>query len=515
MRLSTCPCFTLRRAPADAPSAGAALLMRAGYWLPSRGETPLGAAWRRRLRAYLSRALALTPSAWAQQPCSDAPLAPDHGPGTPRLAAVWQWARTFLTTPKRVPTRLAWIWPRPAGPLWGLYTWQWDAAAAPPLPDWQAPSLVEVPLGPGWSGKAWLWPTPQGEEGFTRRAADGAMWARVAATAGTAAPRAEPVPPEPRPETVPTPNAATVDAVAQQLGVSPDQVLKTLFWTARVPGPNGWTTRLVAALVPGHRRLSPWALAAALQAVALRPATDEEIRRVGAVPGYASPVGLDPRQVWVVLDAAAAGRGPWIMGANRPEMHLRFVWPERDFAVSQVTALSLAPERGQAARLVAWSGRVPTAWLRAAGVRLSDPAHTSRLDLFWLEVDVGSWAEALAEAHHDERGLRWPRAIAPADVHVVRLRPRRAGAEAAAVDALADEVVRRLHQAGWEVVDDDRDASPGVKFTDADLMGLPWRVVVSARHISTRHVEVRSRRAANSQLWPLEELPARLAEAAG
>ncbi len=497
MRLSTCPCFTLRREP-PAATPGAALLMRAGYWLPQGGETPLGAALRRRLRAYLAESLGLAPGAWAQQPPTDEPLAPAHGPGTARLAAVWQWARVFLTSPRRWPITLAWVWPRDRGPLWGVY--RWARAAEPwPRPDWGLPTAAEIPLGPGWEGVAWTTtPAPPGSSADEARA-----------TAAVPAPRAEPFPPEPRPQVVPTPAAATVEAVARHLGVTPAAVLKTLFWVARVPDAAGWAERLVAALVPGDRRLSPWALAAALGTVALRPATEDEVRAVGAVPGFASPVGLDPARVTVVLDAAAAGRGPWIMGANRPDAHLRFVWPGRDFPVQQVAPLTGTHDP---AGWLAWAGRVPAAWLAAEGVPSLPRSDAAAVGLTWLEVDAAAWAAALAAVHRDEHGLVWPDALAPLQVHVVRLRPRR---EAAAVDALADEVVQRLTAAGWAVLDDDRDASPGVKFTDADLMGLPWRVVVSARHRAARQVEVRARRGGEAALWPVEELPARLAEARG
>ncbi len=490
MRLSTCPCFTLRRAPAQAATPGAAWLMRAGYWLPQGGETPLGAALRYRVRDHVAQALALPPDAWVAAPpdAARAPWWPAAGPGNPRLEAVLAWGRAFLTSPRRVPITLAWAWRAAAGPIWGVYRWTWEPVAEPRVPLW-VPSAREVPLGPGWSGARWHLPA-------TAAAEDAAL-------PPPPVPRGPAPPSVPPPQPVATPNAASVDAVAAQLGIPPAAVLKTLFWMARLPGPRGWTERLVAALLPGDRRLDPWRLAAALQAWHVRPATEDEVRAVGAVPGFASPVGLEARAVTVVLDADAADRGPWVMGANRTGYHLRGVWPTQHFAVDRVARLAAAP--ASATPPMAWAGQVPPAWVQAAGVRVDTPQGRRTPHLAWWEADARAWLAALAAAHADEQGLAWPPDLAPFGVHLVRLRPRRAAA-AAALDAWADEVAARLRRAGWRVLDDDRDLSPGVKFTDADLMGAPWRVVVSARGLEARQVEVKARTARQARWVTLDAL---------
>ncbi len=508
IRLRSCPCFTLRQIPPAAPSLGAALLMRAGYWLPAGGETPLGAALRQRLRAHWTHAWGLDASAWAVQPPSPEPLAPRFGPGSQRLRRVLAWGRAWLTSPKCLPRTLAWEWPAERGPYWGVYRWAWHPEPWPALA-WGR-GMEEVPWGPGWDGMAYLARTERGPEGLL----PGPRWAREGSLdAPAAAQVARPPADAPQPERIATPGARTIAALADDLDLPPERILKTLFWVARVPTAHGWEERPVAALLPGDRRLNPWALAVALQASDLRAATDAEMRAWGAEPGFASPVGLDSADLWVVLDAHAAGRGPWIMGANQPDAHLRQVWPGRDFPVHQVAALSAAEDAAAAAHLVAWRGRVPETWLVASGVQVDTAQGRRAPALQWAEVDAAAWAVALAEAHHDAHGLVWPLAWAPAQVHLVLLRPRRAGAQEAALDALADEVAHRLETAGQTVWLDDRDLSPGVKFTDADLMGLPWRVVVSPRHLAAHTVEIKRRGQEASALWPVEELPTRMAQA--
>ncbi len=485
MRLSRCPCFTLRRPPAGVSDPATALLIRAGYWEPDASETPLGAALRRGLRRHLSRTLGVEPDLWARQPPDAGPLLPAHGPGNPRLAAALAWAQRHVRGAKHLPRTLAWVWPAAWAPRWGFYAWQWQPQPWP-RPSFALPQVAEIPWGPGPHDVAWQVPSAENRAPWPPR------W--VPPTPNPALPYP---PADPKPQLVATPAAATVEAVARQLGLEVQQVLKTLFWKARVPGPRGWQMQPVAALVPGERRLSPWRLALALGAWGVEPADAAEVRAWGAVPGFASPMGLDPNRVRVVLDSAALGRGPWVMGANRADAHVRPVWPGRDFPVHVLAPLSdPASAPGEA---LAWAGVVPQAWVLAAQVQIETPQGRRAPALSWLEVDAAAWMRALAWFHHDEHGLVWPPEVAPWDVYLARLTPRRPRGAVQAVEALAQAVLARLQRAGWRVLDDDREASPGVKLTDADLVGLPWRVVVSARGAARGLVEVRQR--ATGRVW--------------
>ncbi len=157
MRLSRCPCFTWRRPPAGVSDPATALLIRAGYWEPDAGETPLGAALRRRLRGHWSRTMGVESHLWTRQPPETGPLLPAHGPGNPRLAAALAWAQRHVRGAKHLPRTLAWVWPAAWAPRWGLYAWQWQPRPWP-RPPFALPQVDEIPWGPGPHDVAWQVP---------------------------------------------------------------------------------------------------------------------------------------------------------------------------------------------------------------------------------------------------------------------------------------------------------------------------------------------------------------------
>jgi prolyl-tRNA synthetase len=313
---------------------------------------------------------------------------------------------------------------------------------------------------------------------------------REFASVVTAIPQEDPLPLE----EVATPDAKTIAAVADYLGVDTSRTVKAVFYDA-----GG---QFVFVVIRGDLEVNEAKLQSVLDTAAIRAATDGEIRASGAVPGYASPVGLE--DVTVVADLSAQSPN-LVAGANREGYHLRNVNLGRDFQPTVVADIAMAeagapcPECG-------------TPLEERRGIEVGNIfklgyKYSSALDAHFLDengqeqliimgsygIGVGRLLAAVAEHHHDERGLMWPASIAPFDAHIVVI-----GASDEVRDAAAD-LVRRLESEGLDVLVDDREDSAGVKFNDADLLGIPWRITVSARAIKAGGFEVKHRSADASE----------------
>jgi prolyl-tRNA synthetase len=300
------------------------------------------------------------------------------------------------------------------------------------------------------------------------------------------------------PEAVETPGVTTCEALAAFLGLDVAATSKAMPVT-REDG------SVVLALVRGDERLEPAKLEAALGA-AVRPSTEEEIRvAFAAEPGSLGPVGF---QGEIIVDEALA-EGQFVAGANRTGWHLRGVELGRDYE-GRVADVRL-PTEGD--RCVVCGGAlmfqtaIEVGHIFKLGTRYSVPLEATFLDEDGLEKPVlmGSYGIGLArvmaatvEQRFDDAGIRWPRSLAPYDVHVIALPGAGDHAEAAA-DALA--------AAGAAVLLDDRDLRAGEKFADADLMGIPLRVTVGKRTLEDGMVDVRTRDESADRRVELSALP--------
>lgn len=308
-------------------------------------------------------------------------------------------------------------------------------------------------------------------------------------------------------EKVATPGTDTIESLAAFLGIPRERTAKVVFFAE--PGREV----VVMALVRGDMEVSEKKLARAIGTSTLRPAEAAAIRAVGAEPGYASPVGLDAADLVVVVDDLVASSANLVSGANQTGFHLRNVNYERDYRADQVTDIAAVfpgapcPECGAPLRLAPC---LEVASLHAFGTTLAEP-----LGLTYQEQDgrvrppftgsygigVGRLLAVLAETHYDERGLRLPVVVAPYAVHLVAL----AGGEAAIV-AQADELYARLREADIEVLYDDREASGGVKFNDADLIGCPIRLTLGQRSLEAGGVELKRRHRDEKSIVGLEDV---------
>ena len=309
-------------------------------------------------------------------------------------------------------------------------------------------------------------------------------------------------------EKVATPGTKTIADLAAFLGVPKAQTAKAVFMMATITDGQADVERLIFAVVRGDMELNETKLANAVAAKSLRPATDEEIRAIGAVPGYASPIGL--RGARVLVDDAVTSSPNLVAGANEEGYHLRHVNYGRDFQADLVTDLAAAqagdgcPRCGtplQQARGVEMGNifKLGTRYSAAMGATFLDQDGQSRPVIMGsYGIGVGRLLACIAEAHRDDYGLIWPISVAPFQVHLVALR---GGFE------MAETLYTQLQAAGLEVLFDDRDESPGVKFNDADLIGVPIRLTVSKRALEQGGVEFKLRHEQARALIPLADLP--------
>ena len=310
-------------------------------------------------------------------------------------------------------------------------------------------------------------------------------------------------------EEVATPGAATIADLAAFLGVSPEETAKATFFVDR-------EDRLITAIVRGDMDVNETKLANAAKAADLRPARTEEIEATGMVPGYASPIGA--RNTFVVVDTQVARSSNLVAGANRHGFHLRNVNVPRDYTPDLVVDLSSAREGDGCptcgAPVILRNGievgnifKLGTKYTTALGAEyLGEDGGRHPIVMGSYGIGVGRALACVVEAHHDAKGIAWPAEVAPYAAHLVSL--------GTAKDPHIAEVAAGLHDlaidAGNEILWDDRDESPGVKFTDAELLGMPVILTVSPRSLAAGGVEVTVRATGERTIEPLADVESRL-----
>jgi prolyl-tRNA synthetase len=322
-------------------------------------------------------------------------------------------------------------------------------------------------------------------------------------------PRADPPAEEPlQREEVATPGTTTIATLAAFLGIAEARTAKAAFFMTG----DG---RLVTAIVRGDHEVNETKLANAVGATTgLRPATVEEIKAAGMEPGYGSPIGA--HDTVVVVDELVARSPNLVAGANREGFHFRNVNVGRDFKADVVADITNAqegdpcPTCGSPVYLrngieVGNIFKLGTKFTDAAGaVYLGEDGREHPIVMGSYGIGVGRNVACIVEAHHDDKGIIWPAEVAPYAAHLVSIGATR--------DANVAEVADRLHElsvdAGREILYDDRDESPGVKFTDAELLGMPWILTVSPRSLAAGGVEVTERATGERATRPIADVEA-------
>jgi prolyl-tRNA synthetase len=315
-------------------------------------------------------------------------------------------------------------------------------------------------------------------------------------------------------EKVATPNCKSIEDLSNFLAIPKAKTAKAVFMIATIQAAQKAEEKFVFAVIRGDMEINETKLAHAVGARELRPATEVEIRAVGAEPGYASPVGLNG--VLVVADDLVTVSPNLAAGANEGGYHLLNTNCGRDWQAEIVTDLAAARE-GDACihchtplRLVRG---VEIGNIFQLGTHFSESLGAVFVDVDGSEkpvvmgsygIGVGRMLACIAEEHNDQHGLRWPVTVAPYQVHLILIPSKTGGDEIART---AEQVYTQLWQAGIEVLfDDRREESPGVRFNDADLLGLPLRVTVSERALKAGGVEFKRRDSADKTIISLEQL---------
>ncbi|MFP3899033.1 MAG: proline--tRNA ligase [Dehalococcoidia bacterium] len=310
-------------------------------------------------------------------------------------------------------------------------------------------------------------------------------------------------------EELATPGAKTIQEVAGFVGVPTSQTLKAVFYSS-----DG---QIVFVLTRGDLAVNETKLRNALKCSELRLATEAEVNKAGLVAGFASPIGLTG--VRTVADDSITSHPSFIVGANKPGYHFRNASYPRDFQVDVITDIALAQAGDTCLRcggeLTSARG-IEVGHIFKLGTVISEKFGASFLDsegrarpiiMGSYGIGLGRLLAAIVEQSHDDRGIIWPLPVAPYQLHLCPL-----NADKPEVLSTAQQIYQELQEQGIAVLFDDRQESPGVKFNDADLLGMPLRLTLSPRTLQHQSIEAKWRTAQVSELLPLDSLAVRVKE---
>jgi prolyl-tRNA synthetase len=363
---------------------------------------------------------------------------------------------------------------------------------------------VEADVGAmgGFGAHEYMAPCPAGEN-------DVVLAPGYAANLEVAKARAQPValpPAADAPEEVPTPGMSTIAQVAEALGL-PEGALLKAYPVMLADG------TFVLVMLRGDHKVNDIKLALALGSP-FRQATAAEIEQRLGPPGSIGPVGVQAR---ILLDEAViTDGGGYVVGANRPDLHLRHVVPGRDFNFERGDVRNVVAGDTVAGHEVRIEPAIEVGNIFKLGTRYSDVLNATYPDqggasqTIWMGcygIGPARIAAAAIEQFADDRGISWPRAISPFDVHLVTL-----GKEGSEERALSDGLYEQLQAAGLDTLYDERDAGPGEKFADAELLGCPLRVTIGRRTLQNGEIEVQVRRGQDSRTLPLEGAASAIAD---
>ncbi len=304
-------------------------------------------------------------------------------------------------------------------------------------------------------------------------------------------------------EEVATPGKKSIEEVAAYLNTPSSQTLKAVFYVA-----DG---ELVFVAIRGDIEVNEVKLKNALKATDLRLALTDEVKNAGIVAGSASPIGL--KEVKVIADESVTMGSNFIAGANKPDYHLKNVNYPRDFTATMITDIALA-QAGEScikcdAELKSIRGievghifKLGTFLAEKMGAFYTDTEGKSHpIVMGCYGIGAGRLLASIIEASHDEKGIIWPLSVAPYEVYLCPL-----FLEDDRVAKASQDLYKKLCDAGIEVLYDDRNESPGFKFNDADLLGLPLRITISPRTLERDSVELKWRSEKKTEIVPLEEI---------
>jgi len=306
-------------------------------------------------------------------------------------------------------------------------------------------------------------------------------------------------------EEIATPGCKTIDEVASFIGVPANQTLKAVFYSAN--------NEFVFVVIRGDLEVNETKLRNTLKCSEFRLATEGEVSEAGIVAGFASPIGI--KDVKIVADDSITLGANFIAGANKAGYHFKNANYPRDFQVDLVADIVLArsgdncPKCGS---MLSSARGIEVGHIFKLGTFISEKMEAFFLDQEGVSkpivmgsygIGLGRLLAAIVEQSHDDKGIIWPLSIAPYQVYLCPLY-----LDNTEVAPLAEKVYQELGKTGVEVLFDDRDESPGIKFNDADLLGIPLRLILSPRTIQSQSIEAKWRTEKEPQLLPLGNVAA-------
>jgi prolyl-tRNA synthetase len=310
-------------------------------------------------------------------------------------------------------------------------------------------------------------------------------------------------------EKVHTPERRTIEEVSEFVGVDREHTCKAVMYADQ-------EGKLIMVCLRGDLEVNPIKLCNYLGTADITEATDQQILDGGAVPGYAAARGLDPRRVRILFDPSAKESSNLVIGANEIDYHYINFNFERDLAdiAQQIEIVDIATARagdpsptGQP--LIEKRG-IEVGNIFQLGTRYSQAMSCAVLDRHGKEIfpimgcygiGVGRCMASVIEQNHDQWGPIWPKEIAPYQVQICTLKHNQTEVREA-----ADAIYVSLQELGIEVIYDDRNESPGVQFADADLLGVPLRLIISPKTLAKNQVEFKSRDGKHKDMLPLDQV---------
>ncbi|MBR7118697.1 MAG: proline--tRNA ligase [Lentisphaeria bacterium] len=309
-------------------------------------------------------------------------------------------------------------------------------------------------------------------------------------------------------EEVSTPGKKTIEEVAEFLNVKAENTGKAVFYQ------NARTGELIFAMIRGDFEVNESKLANLAKVPELKFADDEAILAAGAVPGYASPIGIDGKKVKIILDRSVVESSNLVVGANAPDAHYKNFNVERDLAgveyitgdIATVRAGDPCPISGEPLEMLRG---IEVGNIFQLGTKYSESMNCNYLDrdgkshpmvMGCYGIGVGRAMASVIEYSNDAYGPIWPMSIAPYQVQVCALDLNKPG-----VAEAAEKLVSELEAAGIEVLYDDRGEKAGFVFSDADLIGIPLRIVISPKTLADAQVEFKRRGSRDAMRLAVDE----------
>ncbi len=307
-------------------------------------------------------------------------------------------------------------------------------------------------------------------------------------------------------EKVHTPGKESIEEVSSFLGLKPENTGKAVFY-------KDHEGKLVFAMIRGDFEVNESKLSNFVQSAELEFADDELIRSVGAVPGFASPMSIDRDKVRIVIDRSIAESSNLVVGANEKDYHYKNFNYGRDLQDVEITDIATVregdtcPVTGQPLKLergieVGNIFQLGTKYTETMNCHYLDENGKSQVPIMGCYgIGVGRSMASVIEQSHDDYGPIWPITIAPYEVQLCALNPKKDE-----IRELSEKLYKEMKSAGIDVLYDDRGEKAGFMFSDADLIGIPLRLVVSPKMLADGKVEFKRRGSRDGETWPVEEV---------